>query len=222
MRFIVISGLDGCGKTTVIAELQRTLTNAGVETHYQWLRHNHFLVRPLHAFSRLVGLSNRSKLADKVVWRHEFFKSRWFCSLYLLVTYVDSWLGAARLRWQYRKGDSGIVVCDRWTLDTLVDLAVKFRQRELITSPWHDRFTKMQPPGTMQFVLDRDVGWLLQSRTENQTDPEFPYRCEMYAKALDDPSVIKIDNNASIKHAVQQLLAHILPSQSEAVLNEGG
>lgn len=209
MRFIVISGMDGCGKTTVIGELRRKLEEAGLATRYQWFRHSHFLVRPLHAICRLIGLSRRYKVGDEYVWRHEFFRWRPFCFLYLIVTLVDTWLGALRLRWGLRNNDIDVVVCDRWILDTIVDLAVKFRWPNLIDSTWHDLFSKMQPAGTMQFLLDRDVQYLLQSRIENQTDPEFPFRYRAYQRSLENRDVIKVDNNGSVESTVQQLISHI-------------
>ena len=101
-RFIVISGIDGCGKTTLIRALRNRLEQEGLTTRYEWLRYNHRLVRPVHGLSRLVGLSRRYRTADQSVWRHEFYRSRLFCSFYILLTWLDAWLGrlmlAARLQ----------------------------------------------------------------------------------------------------------------------------
>jgi len=96
-QFLVISGIDGCGKTTLIRRLQDRLAEEGLTTRYEWMRYNHRLVRPVHGLARLVGLSRRYEVAGRSVWRHEFHRSRSFSSCYILLTWLDAWLGRLRL-----------------------------------------------------------------------------------------------------------------------------
>ena len=41
VKIIAISGIDGCGKTTVIEKLQEELSQKGLPVKYVWLRYNH-------------------------------------------------------------------------------------------------------------------------------------------------------------------------------------
>src|SRR5512146_3306386 len=128
-QFIVISGIDGCGKTTLINHLRRRLEREGFTTRYEWLRYNHRLVRPVHGFSRLVGLSRRYRVGDQDIWRHEFHRRRRFSSFYIALTWLDVWLGRWLLTARLRGAQADVVLCDRWVPDILVDLAVDTRRR---------------------------------------------------------------------------------------------
>ena len=55
--YIIISGIDGSGKTTVINELTRTLEARGKSTEYIWMRFNHYSVKVMYMLARMMGLS---------------------------------------------------------------------------------------------------------------------------------------------------------------------
>lgn len=207
MRFIIISGIDGSGKTCLIDKLRDYLERNGVKTHYVWMRFSHMLCKPVHGACRLIGLARRYDNSGEMVWRHEFYRMPAFCCLYILLSYIDSWIGAAKLKWLLRDSDVDVVICDRWILDVIVDLAVKCRRSDLIGSLWQKRFLRIQPEDALQFLLHRDVMSVLQARVENQRDPDFRFRYEAYEQIAIASDAIRIDNNGPIDSAVQQVLS---------------
>lgn len=209
-KCIVVSGIDGSGKTTIINALGQRLEECGVKPHYVWLRYNHIIIKPVHAFCRLVGLSRRRDSAQGKVWRHEFYRSQMFCSLYIFLTWLDTFLGRLKVAWQLKKIDAGVVICDRWVNDILIDLAVDSRRAGLLEGCWNKRFQRILPEGTKSFLIVRDTAAVLGCRPECQDDPDFKFRQDMYKqmqKMLG--SVIVLSNNGSIVQTVDNLLAHL-------------
>ncbi len=204
-QFIVISGIDGCGKTTVINQLRSRLEREGLTTRYEWLRYNHRLVRPVHGLSRLIGLSRRRRVEDRYVWRHEFYRSRVFSSFYITLTWLDAWLGrlilAARLLW--KKAD--VVVCDRWVPDILVDLAVDTRRRCLLRGSWYARFAQILPSRSRQYLVVRDANRIALSRPDVVQDTSRSFRRRLYRRLGRKASVVVVPNNGSVDAAVEAI-----------------
>jgi hypothetical protein len=201
-RFIIISGIDGCGKTTLIQELRNRLEQEGLTTCYEWLRYNHRLVRPVHGLSRLVGLSRRYRTGNQPVWRHEFYRSRLFCSFYILLTWLDVWLGRLILAAKLNSKDVDIVVCDRWVQDILVDLAVDTRRRDLLAGTWQARFTRILPPGARQYLIVRDSHRVVSSRPDVVHDLSHSFRQKLYGRLERSPDVVVVRNNGTVEAAV--------------------
>ncbi len=204
-RFIVISGIDGCGKTTVIQGLRNRLEQEGLTTHYEWLRYNHRLVRPVHGLSRLVGLSRCYRTAGRSVWRHEFYRSRLFCSFYILLTWLDVWLGRLILAAKLHSESADVVVCDRWVQDILVDLAVDTRRRDLLAGVWHSRFARILPPGTRQYLIARDSDRVVYSRPDVLQDMSHSFRKRLYRRLEKSPEVVVVTNDGTVSAAVEAI-----------------
>jgi len=204
-RFIVISGIDGCGKTTLIGELRNRLEREGLTTRYEWLRYNHRLVRPIHALSRLIGLSRRYRAGNQSVWRHEFYRSRRFCSFYILLTWLDVWIGRLILASRLVSQDVDIVVCDRWVRDILVDLAVDTRRRDLLAGTWHARFTRILPPGARQYLILRDSDRVVSSRPDVLQDVSHSFRQKLYRRLGRSRDVVVVRNDGTVEAAVDAI-----------------
>lgn len=205
-RIIIVSGIDGAGKTTIIEGLQRELGREGVKVHYTWLRYNHILVKPIHAFARVVGLARCYGSQKGKAWRHEFYRSPKFCTFYIFVTWLDSWL--SRLKFTLQRVGKGVdlIICDRWINDILVDLAVDTRREYLLASKWYDRFQQLVPDGASQVVISRNTKNILECRPEYRDDPDFEFREMMYGKfqnMLD--KVYVISNDGSVQDSIDQL-----------------
>lgn len=209
-RYIVISGIDGSGKSTIIKALQARLGERGLDSQYVWMRYNHILVKPVHAMCRLVGLSRRYPSSQGSIWRHEFYRSQAFCSFYILLTWLDTWLGRWRMARRLRNGKPQVVICDRWVNDILVDLAVDSRREELINSQWYSRFQRILPPGAKQFVITRGDAEILACRPECREDPGFAFRQTMYRRLCEMPdAVIVINNDGTVEQSLGHLMTHL-------------
>ncbi|MDD2336059.1 MAG: hypothetical protein PHD01_05750 [Geobacteraceae bacterium] len=209
-KFIVVSGIDGSGKTTIINCLKQRLEENGVKPHYIWLRYNHLIIKPVHALCRLVGLSRRHDSSRGQVWRHEFYRSQLFCSLYIYLTWFDTWFGRLKLAWQLRNIDASVVICDRWVNDILIDLAVDSRRADFLESSWTERFHRIVPVGTKNFLIVRDNNAVLNCRPECQDDPDFEFRKNMYGQLQEIPSnIIVLFNDGSVEQTVDNLITHL-------------
>jgi hypothetical protein len=204
-RFIVISGIDGCGKTTLIGELRNRLEREGLTTRYEWLRYNHRLVRPVHGLSRLVGLSRPYRMGNQRIWRHEFYRSRLFCSFYISLTWLDVWLGRLLVSAGLFLRDADIVVCDRWVQDILVDLVVDTRRRDLLRGTWHSRFARILPSGTRQYLIVRDSEHVVSLRPDVMQDVSYSFRLKLYGRLERSPDVVVVRNNGTVEAAVDAI-----------------
>ena len=89
MKYIVISGIDGSGKTAVINALQEKLKKEGKRSYYIWMRYNHYFVKIMNALARTLGLSVKVNNEMGTVWEHRFYKSRLFCKMYIICSLVS-------------------------------------------------------------------------------------------------------------------------------------
>jgi hypothetical protein len=208
-RFVVISGIDGCGKTTVIDRLQQRLERRGIKTRYEWLRYNHRLARPVHAIARLVGLSRRHEVDGRTIWRHEFYRSRWFSSFYIALTWLDVLIG----RWLVvrRAASHGIdiVLCDRWMPDILVDLAVDTRRRSLLDGKWRSRFSRILPAGTKQYLVVRRDGSIVSCRPDVTRDMSLSFRRRLYRRLERRPDLTVVTNDGTMDEAADAILSDL-------------
>ena len=210
MRFVVISGMDGSGKTTVIEALRDRLEKRGIKTHYVWMRYTHILCKPVHGLCRLIGFSKAYDTRMGKVWRHEFYRSQMFCSFYIVIAWLDTWLGSLRLCWKLKDSEAEVVICDRWVNDVLVDLTVKSHRLGLIDSNWYTRFQGLQPGPIVQFVIERDARDILECRLENQDDPAFVLRQNAYEMLTKNKCAVRIDNTETVDYSVEQILRHLI------------
>lgn len=201
-NYLIISGVDGSGKTTVINNLKIRLEQEGKTVDYIWMRYSHYTVKVMNALARILGLSVKVHNEMGDVWEHRLYKMPWFCKLYVWCSYLDNKI--ARRKVMRLKSD--YVICDRWINDILIDLGAECRMMNLLDTKWYDRFHRILPEGSYQFVVKRDKQSVLDCRVENHANPDFPARFELYAKLMEKPDVHVVDNTGSIENSVKQIL----------------
>lgn len=102
--------------------------------------------------------------------------------------------------------ETDVVICDRWINDILIDLGAEGRMMNILDSRWYDRFHAILPVGTVQFVIQRNLNDVLECRVENNTNPDFQSRHELYMQLTKKSDVHVIDNTGSIENSVNQIL----------------
>ena len=204
---IVISGIDGSGKSTIINETQKFLESEGKQVGYIWLRFNHYLTKCMHAIARVLGLSVKVHNAMGDVWQHRLYKSQVFCSVYIMTTYLDSWV--SRLKYNKMAKGKDIVICDRWITDILVDLATKTHRKDFLDSRWPRRFLRILPKDAKMFVVVRNQEALMDCRLENRVDPDFQLRLTIYQELCKKDYVTVVDNNGTIENSVKQIIRNL-------------
>lgn len=202
-KCIIISGIDGSGKSTIIDRTKAALEANGNHVGYIWLRMNHYLTKCMHALARVLGLSVKVHNEMGDVWQHRLYKSQAFCSLYIVNTYLDSWV--SRLKYNKMAKGKDVVICDRWITDILVDLATKTHRSGFLDSKWPQRFMKILPKDAKMFVIVRNTEALMDCRLENRVDPDFRFRLGIYEQLCRKDYVTVVDNNGSIENSVKQI-----------------
>lgn len=200
--YIIISGIDGSGKTTVINELTRTLEAQGKRTQYIWMRFNHYSVKVMNMLARMMGLSVKVHNAFGDVWEHRLYKNRLFCKIYVWCSYIDNVIA----RKKALKLDVDYIICDRWVNDTMIDLGAECRIDDILDSKWFDKFQSILPENSFQFVIIRNKKDIVDCRVENTTNPDFPYRYALYEKLMDKKEINVVDNSGTITESVEQIL----------------
>lgn len=201
-KYIVISGVDGSGKTSIIEGVRSALESQGQTVSYIWMRHNNRLVTLMHAIAKATGLSKKENTPMGRMWLHYFYKSRLFCWFYIRCTYIDNWVA----RNKPLKFGTDYVICDRWVNDIIIDLASATHQPELVDNKWYDRFQKLLPDDNKQFIVLRSKEAVLGCRVENTFNPEFERRFELYIKLAERENVIKVDNSGDLENSIEFVL----------------
>lgn len=208
MKYIVISGIDGSGKTTIIKELQKALHSREKNTKYIWMRYNHYLVKALNAVARILNLSIKTSYGEKQVWEHHYYKSAAFYKIYVLASYIDNFIASFKVK-KLHDGGYDYVICDRWINDIIADIGSEFRREDILDSAWYRRFQNILPENTMQFVVTRPVERLVEARENNRYDSNFPTRFNIYKKIAQTKNSVEVKNSGPINESVNFILDRI-------------
>lgn len=209
MKYIVISGIDGSGKTTIIEELQKRLSAQGYKTHYVWMRYNHYLVKALNALARMLNLSVKTSYGQRTVWEHHYYRSKLFYKIYICSSYLDNKFAARKAKRMRRQGQCDYIICDRWINDIIADIGSEFRNENILSSKWYHRFQNILPEKSVQFVITRPDDFLLAAREDNRHDANFNHRLNLYKRMSTEGRAIAVDNSGSISDSVDFILKKI-------------
>lgn len=215
--FLIVSGIDGSGKTTMIEGVKAVLEARGLTCHYSWMRYTHVFVKPLHALARLVRLTRSYQTPAGRVSRHEFYRFPPLSILYAPLTYVDTWLGRRRLDRRIAASAPDVVICDRWANDILIDMAVDFRNSSLQQGRWADRIRAMMPEGAVQVVILRKRAAIIRARPESAHDPDFDLRLSLYEGLPDH--MVRITNDKEIEEAVEAVCRMLKPALEDMLVS---
>lgn len=209
MKNIIISGIDGSGKTSIINELRIELEKRGYKSNYIWLRMNHYLLKVMHGLARVFCLSVKVESERGLVYQHRFYKSNLFSWIYIRCCFFDTLISKLKLFFAGRKVD--FLICDRWINDIVIDLGVKThyvnsKHQDILDSSWFGLFQSLVPNNSVQFVIVRDLKDVIGCRLENREDPDFKLRFSLYEKLKEISCIYVVDNNDSIKQSVSQIV----------------
>ena len=208
-RIISFSGIDGCGKTTIIECVRHTLAMRGYKTTCIWLRYNHYLTKFMHAFCRLIGLTRYEKHNGIRIGYHEFYRSTIISNLSIILNFIDTFFVTFFLVYIPVLFTKRIIVCDRWVVDILIDLQIDTHRDLGPASFWGRLFLSLVPGNAQCFVIQRDDATIEIARPEHAYDKNYVFRRELFAQWSRQPWCIAVDNNGSVEDTVRQVLSRL-------------
>lgn len=204
-RVIIVSGIDGSGKTTIIEALISELSRQGVPCRYNWLRYNHYFTKFLLAFCRIVGLTHYEHFRNSRVGYHNFYKSKIISWVFVWLTLVDTSIISLFKVYLPLKFSHDIIICDRWVVDILIDLEVDTKMNFSDSSFVSRCFKALLPKERLYLMLDRNFDSVRQARDENLNDKNFPTRYRLYVKHSRNRDIIVINNNSVLEETIRQV-----------------
>jgi hypothetical protein len=204
---IAITGVDGCGKTTLTHWLAEQLSKSGYETRIVWSRFNNYLSKPLLALTRLTGHNRRLTIDGVPFGFHDFETLHWYKHLFVFLQGVDvniaTWWRISRVHGR----PGGILICERGPWDTLVDVVADTGLTNLPVSRlgrWYVRGMVTREARTI--LVRRSLDKILSSRPSLKHDYKLGLRINEYERLAALYNWVVIDNNGTLDEAKAQLL----------------
>lgn len=194
-RLICISGPDGVGKTTHTRALVRHLTTQGIRARYQWLRFHHVLSLPLLCLFRISGITKTTYTPDGGRKGVIDVSDHAVLARFLeLVTIGDMALASViRIRIPIALGIT--VVCDRYVIDSLIDLMIATKDRTLSNSWVGVMLYSLMPKNSVTVIIVDQPSTLRRRRGDISIDVALEERVELYSSIGDELRVPVIDAN---------------------------
>jgi thymidylate kinase len=150
-------GIDGSGKTTQCRMLHEYLEQADYKTGYVWSRREPFLLKPLVKFVKRVVLKEEKPVEhesyDSIVKkRHKFFSSHIIRDVWLWISLLEYRILLYRRVFRPNR-EKDIIICDRYIVDALVDIATNYNIDD-IKGLFKHPIVKIFPKPAFSFFID--------------------------------------------------------------------
>lgn len=180
-RFIYFTGVDGCGKSTVIEELKKEYKRRGIKAKSVWLRFNYFLTKPVLLFCRIIGITRRVKKGDKISSIHDFHKSRLIASIVQYLHLIDTFFAYIIKVRLPLKFTNDVILCDKFVYDILADFIVETRDLSLLDKRIARYLLKLVPKDTPVIFISVDRDEIIRRKPGVLIDDEdYDFKYKVY------------------------------------------
>jgi thymidylate kinase len=201
-KIISFSGIDGCGKSTILDTIRHRIEKEGKSTRYVWLRYNHYLTKFLLGVCRIIRLTKYEYPNGIRVGYHEFYRSKYFSFLFILLTFIDTLYISIVTVYLPAIFTKKIIFCDRWVFDILVDLEIDTRINFSKHIFVKKIFKKLIPHTAVCFLIRRNLDQVKAQRIEHTYDRNFMQRFQLFERLVKDKRLIVVENNKELKSTI--------------------
>lgn len=222
-ELVALCGVDGAGKSFLLAQLRQRLAASGVPTRHVWSRFRNYLSKPLLALTRLSGHNYKVELEGVRTGYHDFAGHPWIAWPFLVLQTIDQVLDITA-RYHLRRWLTGrrtLILGDRCVYDTLVDLAVDTGLDDLVIDrigPW---LVRLLPRPNRVVVIDRHPLRIQEQRADALLDRHFHRRRALYRRLAERFALAVVDNNGPVPRtldAIERLIFEAEPAAAPAAV----
>jgi thymidylate kinase len=178
---LCLIGPDGCGKSSQALRLVDYLRGNGLRVRYVWLRFFHCFSSPLLLIAKILGKTETLYFEDGTkIGVHNFSNMKRFSKLYIYTTCLDTAIAILiKIKIpQFVTGD--VIICDRFSYDTLVDLMVTTSDNRLFKEKVGLFFHKKVPKNAKVLMLIGDKSIIATRRPDILHDSNYDLRVTLY------------------------------------------
>lgn len=197
---LYLTGSDGSGKSSLLAELKKELEQKGEKVSSVWIRSPKLFSKPLMAYCRLMGYTKYFVKDGIRYGYHDFSTSKIVSWLFPYLQYLD-----LRIALWRQKKPTGIVFYDRFILDTLADLMVSTRRLDLHKKLIGKAFLKLLSSSITILFVDVDESTIRMRKLDTLHDPNLFLKIKVYRILANDFNIITLDNNGSFEFTLNNL-----------------
>lgn len=212
-RFIYITGCDGTGKTTQAALMMQKLRNQGDDPLHLWLRFPFLTSIPLLAYARWRGYSHYEEIISETgtLIRHGYwdFDRSWLMRTFLpWFLLVDVAIAALRkVYWPLWCGET--IVCERFAIDTMIDLAIGLSDPEFIRKTPGKLFLRIVPDLESVVLLDLSEQVARNRREDLLSDQRLTQRLSSYRDAAEFAGLTMVSTDRTIEQVFDEVVRRV-------------
>jgi len=136
--FLGLSGIDGCGKSTVIEFLRRYLKERGFDVHVKWFGSRSIISYIVYAYANFAGYTKtvRNPRCNTTVNVHEFYASPVLRDVYPYTFFIDMVACYLLLKFRlfFSLSRKKVIIYDRFLIDALAHLMYVTRRLDLLNT----------------------------------------------------------------------------------------
>jgi thymidylate kinase len=210
-RFIYITGCDGTGKTTQSRLLIEQLQRQGIKVRHVWLRFPFLFSAPLLAFARWRGYS-WSEVHGQVRHGYWDFRRSWLMrTVFPWILWLDAAIAAIwKIHIPLWFGDT--IVCERFVLDMLVDLAVAYEEPLFFSRLPGKWYMNLLPGRTHVVILDLDAETIRLRRLDLMSDHQLDRRLQTFMQLCQVGQLPVLSSRTDIQvlnQSIRKLLGYV-------------
>lgn len=210
LNTIIISGIDGSGKSTQARLVKKLLEKKCIKTQIFWLRWNSFLSYCLYLYARILKRTVRIRINGKDLKVHVFYVDEPLRKFYPILQLIDFLLKYFLLTLYAKIRRARVVIFDRFILDLVVDLIWDVRDPSFLRNRFLVALMNKMLREHATIVLLADIPVIISRKKDFHSIKELLFKrrvFEIFAKKLD---VRIIDTSEkTVISTFKELLQHL-------------